>query len=221
MLRVLSVIAASSCFVSFPLTASPAAAAAPAGNAISITVGYLGAWKEHNNFFVEGSSTTFASDNKFLGAMAEGPALWKSIYPVVAAKWLIDNRYDTNLYENHLSTSGVLVCGGLGYGFRAWQSTLRIHAAVGYWWETVDVDFTGLSGGGAFKINNDDTTFLLGASLAFPFANRVNALMSCEFVARGESTYSGSFESGRDYRLETNGEFSTVSIGLLVQLTAR
>jgi hypothetical protein len=194
-------------------------AAKPAGSSISLSVGYLSAWHDHNNFFVQGASNgTFASDNKLLAVTGETPTLWKSMYLVAATRWQIGNRYDTNVYTNHLSTTGAMVCAGLGYSLRAWESTLRLQVGAGYWWETVDIDFNGLVGGGAFKVHIDNVVLLPALSLSFPFAGRVNALVSYEFVIRGEDVFTGSFASGRDWRLETNGQFTTPSIGFVVGL---
>lgn len=197
------------------LIGAPVSAAKPAGQSVSLTVGYLSALQDHNTIWVQGQTSTFTSDNIFIGAMAEGPLLWKSVYPLAAAKWLFDNRYQTETFPGRIDARSFLVCAGIGCGLDAWQATLRLQAAAGFWWEDIRVDYSGFVGyGQAFELVNDEVALLLAASLAFPFTSRLDALVSCEFVGRAENEFDGSFENGRDYQLITNGTYATVSIGL-------
>lgn len=194
--------------------------AAPAGNAVSVTIGYLEALSNHDSFYIQGATAVFASDNMFLGVVAEAPTFWKSLYPVVVTKWMMHNRYARYHIDNRINTQGFLLCAGLGYGFDAWQSTVRLQASAGYWWESVDADFRGLfePPPPPFEINNDEPALMLGGSLACPFAGRVNMLVSCELVARSTKEVTGNFPNGRSYRLETNGTSGTVSVGFVVGL---
>jgi hypothetical protein len=193
-----------------------------AGGSVSVTVGYLSALGNHNTISVQGITPTFASDNIFVGATVEAPQLWKAFYPLVATKWFFGNRYSIDeQIENHIGTNGVFVYGGVGYGLDAWQATLRLQAAAGYWWEDVNVDYSGFFRLDSFNVANDQVALLLAASLAFPFTGRVRALISCEFLSRPEEEISGSFENGRWYLIQTNGTFGTVSIGLAMGLGSR
>lgn len=195
-----------------------ARAAEPAGRSIGITVGYLSALNEHTNIFAQGLTTSFASDNIFIGGFAEAPVFWKEMYPFVVAKWMLDNRYEHDEdITQYFYQRGFLAGVGLGYGVRAWEATLRLEAAGGYWWEQLSVDYTNF-GLDAFKKDNDQLALWLGTSLAFPFSGRVNALVSAEFMFRDEVVIEGEIGHGRSYRIETSGTYGTISIGLAARL---
>ncbi len=82
----------------------------------------------------------------------------------------------------------------------------------------MNVDYSGFFQLESFTVANDEPALLLAASLAFPFASRLDALVSCELLMRAQEEVSGSFENGRWYRIETNGTHGTVSIGLALGL---
>ncbi len=131
---------------------------------------------------------------------------------------MFNNRYDTDHFAAHVDTRGYLACAGLGYGLGAWQASLRLQAGMGYWWEEVEVDYLLFYGDAPFVVDNDEPAMFLLASLAFPFTDRLNTLISFEFVARPEQEFDGSFENGRSYQLITNRTYGTVSIGLTMGL---
>jgi len=216
MARGLSVVATLLPFLSLPFAATSALAAAQAGRAVSLSIGYLEALNKHDSFYIQGATAVNSADNMFLGIVTEGPPVWKSLYPLVVAKWMMHNRYERYHINNRINTEGFLLGAGFGYGFDAWESTVRLQAVAGYWWETVQADFRDLfPDAQVFEINNNEPTVSLGGSLAFPFAGRVNALFSCELVARDKKEVMGYFPNGRWYRLETNSISGTVSVGFV------
>jgi hypothetical protein len=203
--------------------ASRLEAAEPAGKSVSVTVGYLTTLGDQpNTIFVQGVYPTWSSDNIFLGLSAEGPTFWGSLYPLASIKWMFRNRYGDKPQYRHIDTHGILLGGGFGYGLDAWQATLRLEALGGYWWEDIEVNydedtavFTGVA---PFEVDNDEPAIMLAASLAFPFANRVEAMIHSELVMRPEETINGTLENGRWYRIETHGIYGTISVGLNVAL---
>jgi len=200
------------------------ASAEKAGKSVSVTAGYLSSLGEPTFLFVQGIFPTRPSDNIFVGAAVEAPPLWKSFYPLVTAKWLLGNRYGVDEeITRYIETRGFTVCAGVGYGVDAWQATLRLQTAVGYWWENMYVNYSGAAAAslGTVNVANDQLVLQLSASLAFPFTSRVNALISSEFLLRPETEINGTFENGRWYRIETNGTYGTFSIGLTVGLGSK
>jgi len=203
------------------LSANHVGAAEPAGRSVLLDVGYFLGLGDPTTVSVQGTGRTHASDDVTLGLGVEGPTLWKSLYPFLEVQWRFGDRYSTDdYYVGRIDAKGTILGAGLGYGFTAWQATLRLTGAVGYSWETLDVDYDPL-GVEPLEIGNDGSAWLLGASLAFPFAARVNALGSYELVFRSSETIDGSYENGRTYHVETAGISGVVSIGLLIGLGSR
>jgi hypothetical protein len=152
-----------------------ARAAERAGNTVLLSIGYFMSVNERTEFAVQYIEPTWPSDDVTLGLTTEGPAFWKALYPLVDLKWRLSDRYDVESYSRSIDAHGVIVAGGIGYSFPVWQATLRLKGAAGYSWETVDVHYGG-SRLEPLAIDNDQMKWILGAALACPFADRVEAL---------------------------------------------
>lgn len=124
-MRGLSVVAALLTWLGLFGVSTTSLAAEPAGSAVSLSIGYLEALSNHDSIYIQGATAVFASDNMFLGMNAEGPVVWKSLYPVVVTKWMMHNRYDRYNIDNRMNTQGFLLAAGMGHGFDAWESTVR------------------------------------------------------------------------------------------------
>lgn len=192
---------------------------APRESSVVVSLGYFGGLGDPTTVHVEGLSTIHASEDVTIEADLEGPNIWKSLYPFVGVMWRFGDRYqEEDLDYSYVDATGLIADVGVGYGIRIWQSTLRLRSAVGYSWETLAVDYVPL-GLERFEVDNDGTAWLFGASLAFPFAGRVNALVAYEIVLRSDETIDGSYANGRQYEIETSGVSEMLSIGIAVAVS--
>lgn len=199
---------------------SGARAAERAGNTVLLSIGYFTSVGERTEFAVPYIEPTWPSDDVTLGVTTEGPALWKSLYPLVDLKWRFGNRYAVESYDRYVDAHGVILTGGLGYSVPVWQATLRVEGTAGYSWETVDVHYGG-SGLEPLALDNDQMKWTLGASLACPFANRVTAFAGYDFLFGSTSTLEGAFKNGRTYHLETADLHGTVFLGFATKFGAQ
>jgi hypothetical protein len=186
-----------------------------------LSIGYFMPVGENTQFAVQWIDPTWPSDDVTLGLTAEGPALWKSLYPLVDLKWRYGNRYnDGEGYSRYIDAHGVILTGGLGYSFPVWQAVLRLKGTAGYSWETFDVHYDA-SGLEPLAIDNDQMKWILGASVACPFADRVTAFAGYDFVFGSTTTFEGAFKNGRPYRLETADLHGTMFLGFAAKFGAQ